>query len=131
MWFYNDSLHTGSICFQRKPFKAALASHVYYFLLLWQISIFSFDYFLKPTLPCLNLTLSLGKLCLRFFFFFSQVMFSITFIKNIMTKHSHFVFYLVFFWFWFLFFDILTHLFFFHRIPHFYVFPLLAAIFIG
>lgn len=32
MWFYNDSLHTGSICFQRNPFKAALASHVYYFL---------------------------------------------------------------------------------------------------
>lgn len=51
MWFYNDSLHTGSICFQRKPFRAALASHVYYFLLLWQISIFSFDCFLKPTLP--------------------------------------------------------------------------------
>lgn len=53
MWFYNDSPHTGSICFQRNPFKAALASYVYYFLLLRQISIFSFDYFLKPTLPCL------------------------------------------------------------------------------
>lgn len=74
MWFYNDSLHTGSICFQRKPFRAALASHVYYFLLLWQISIFSFDCFLKPTLPCLILTPSFGKLCLMihvFFFVFS------------------------------------------------------------
>lgn len=46
MWFYNDSPHTGSICFQRNPFKAALASHVYYFPLLWQICIFSFGYFL-------------------------------------------------------------------------------------
>lgn len=53
MWFYNDSLHTGSICCQRNPFKAALASHVYYFLFLWQICIFSFSYFLplKHTLP--------------------------------------------------------------------------------
>lgn len=74
MWFYNDSLHTGSICFQRKPFRAALASHVYYFLLLWQISIFSFDCFLKPTLPCLSLPPpSFGKLYLKIhvFFFFS------------------------------------------------------------
>lgn len=45
MWFYNDSFHTGSIFFQRRPFKAALPSHVYYFLLLWHISIFSFDGF--------------------------------------------------------------------------------------
>lgn len=35
MWFYSDSLHTGSICCQRNPFSAALASRVYYFLLLW------------------------------------------------------------------------------------------------
>lgn len=62
MWFYNDSLHTGSICCQRNPLKAALASHVYYFLLLWQICIFSFGYFLplKRTLQktCLILALS-------------------------------------------------------------------------
>lgn len=45
MWFYNDSFHTGSIFFQRGPLKAALPSHVYYFLLLWHISIFSFDGF--------------------------------------------------------------------------------------
>lgn len=45
MWFYNDSFHTGSIFFQRRAFKAALPSHVYYFLLLWHISIFSFDGF--------------------------------------------------------------------------------------
>lgn len=67
MWFYNDSLHTGSICFQRNPFKAALASHVYYFLSLWQIYIFSFGYFLplKRTLYLICASW-LGFLCLTF-----------------------------------------------------------------
>lgn len=71
MWFYNDSLHTGSICCQRNPFKAALASHVYYFLLLWKIRIFSFSCFLprKSTLQEILLIFVICGVVSNSFFF--------------------------------------------------------------
>lgn len=121
MWFYNDSLHTGSICFQRNPFKAALASHVYYFLSLWQICIFSFGYFLplKRTL-CLICASWLGFLCLTF----KETEICVSFCRLFLTSVFIFLFS----------FSLLLHPplpLFFCSIPHFYMFLFCSAIFIS